>query len=325
MKLSNEVKVGILVTISIAALIFGINYLKGKDFFSSNNKYYAVYEDVDGLVKSNSIILNGFKIGQVSDLRFLPDKTGRMMATLMINADVFIPRNSVAKIISSDLFGSKVVQIVLGETTDAANDGDTLISETELGLGAQIMPVKDKAEQLIVSIDSLSVALREILSPKTRKNLSNAIENLNKTFANLEHASVGIDQLVTAEQSKLNKILGNVESISLNLKNNNDRIANILKNFSQISDTLAKAQLASTINNANKTLAEASAVISKINQGQGSIGLLLKNDSLYRNLNNSAADLDKLLIDLKANPKRYVTISIFGGGKSAKQQSPAKK
>ncbi len=324
-KLSNEIKVGILVTIAIAALLWGLNYLKGQDIFASNNDYYAVYDNVNGLVATNAIILNGYKVGQVAGLKFLPDHSGRMLATFRVKSDVFIPKDATARIVSSDLFGSRAVEIVLGVSPDPAADGDTLIPDIQPTLGSQILPVKDKAEQLIVSIDSLSVAIREILNPQTRKNLTEAIEGLHKTVANLEHASGSIDHLVSSDQSKLNRILANVESISMNLKNNNEKIARILKNLSQLSDTLVRAQVASAVNNANKALAEAAAVIAKINKGQGSLGLLLNNDSLYKNLNNSAADLDKLLIDLKANPKRYVSISVFGGGKSKTAAPKAKK
>lgn len=321
-KYPNEIKIGILVSAAIAALLWGLNYLKGQDIFSSENEYYAVYDNVNGLVESNGIILNGYKIGQVKNLEFFPDHSGRMMATLTVKSDVFIPSNSLARIISNDLFGSRVIEIIAGNSATAAQDGDTLTPDMQPTLGDQIMPVKNKAENLIVSIDSLSIAIRDILQPKNRQRLSEAIENFHKTMANLENASGGVNQLLTAEQSKLNKILTNVESISMNLKNNNEKISNILKNFSQISDTLAKAQISSVVSNANKTLAEAAAAMARINRGEGSLGLLLKNDSLYNNLNNSAADLDKLLIDLKANPKRYVTISVFGGGKSSR---PSKK
>ena len=142
-KLSNEVKVGILVTGAIAALLWGLNYLKGKDIFSSSNEYYALYENVNGLVASNAVILNGFKVGQVAKLEFLPDHSGRMLATLRINSDVFVPKNSVARIVSSDLFGSRAIEIGLSDQTNPALDGHTLIPDVQPTLGSQIMPLKD--------------------------------------------------------------------------------------------------------------------------------------------------------------------------------------
>jgi len=324
-KVSNEIKVGILVTVAIAALLWGMNYLKGQDFFSTDNEYYAIYNDVNGLVASNGIILNGYKVGQVAKLKFLPDHSGRMVAELRVRSDVFVPKNSLARINSSGLFGGQVVEIVLGDSPDAAKDGDSLMASLQPTLSDQIMPVKDKAEELIVSIDSLAFAIRDILQPKNRQKLTEAIDNFHKTVANLQSASLGVDKLVTSEQSKLNRILTNVESISMNLKNNNEKIANILKNFSQLSDTLAKAQIASTVNNANNMLAETAAIMARINRGEGSMGMLVHNDSLYNNLNSSAENLDKLLIDMKANPKRYINISVFGGGgKSSKPKSTKK-
>jgi phospholipid/cholesterol/gamma-HCH transport system substrate-binding protein len=133
---------------------------------------------------------------------------------------------------------------------------------------------------------------------------------------NLESASGSLDKMVSSDQSKLNKMIGNIESITSNIKNNNEALGNALKNISAISDSLAKSDLTSTINNANSTLKQTSSIMEKINRGEGTMGMLINNDSLYNALEQSAVDLDKLLVDLKENPGRYVRVSVFGGGKS---------
>lgn len=316
MKLSKEVKVGLLITGAIAALLWGMNYLKGVDVFTGLNTYYAVYPDVEGLSPSSGIFLSGVKIGQVQKIEFVPDNSGMILATLSVRSKIFIGSGSIARIVSADLLGGRSIDIILDNSATPAVDGDTLQSEVQTTLTDQIMPVKDKAESLMASIDSLAASLNEVLGPKNRKNLDSSFENLDKTLKNLESASKSLDYMVSSDQGKLKKIIDNVESITSNIKNNNEELSNALKNISSITDSLAKSNLASTVNNANLTLKQTAAIMEKINKGEGSVGMLINNDSLYNALEKSAVDLDKLLVDLKENPKRYVHISVFGGGKS---------
>lgn len=309
MKFSKEARVGIVVVAALVGLIWGFNYLKGTELFSTSNKYFALYDNVEGLVATNPVFLNGFRIGQVDKIKYLPDNSGRIVITLRINSGVFVAKNSKAVIISSDFLGTKAVEIKYSEEKIPATDKDTLIGETQQSFTQEIRPFKDKAESLVQSLDSLAAALKLLVNPEARNSLQN-------TFKNFEHASANIDKLVSDQNSKLRLMISNAEQISLTLKNNNDKLANIITNFSQISDSLAKVNFAATMNNANKVLAETGQIMDKINRGEGSLGLLINNDSLYTNLNTTAADLDKLLLDLKANPKRYLHFSVFG--KSAK-------
>jgi phospholipid/cholesterol/gamma-HCH transport system substrate-binding protein len=318
LKISNEVKVGIIVTAAIAGLVWGINFLKGVDLFSRTTKIFAVYDSVEGLVKSNAVILKGYRIGQVQRLEFLPDKSGRMLATIYINRNVFVSKNSTAQIINSDFFGGKAVNIDLGDDPQPVTDGDTLKGEIISGLSEQIGPIKDKAESLIESLDSVANALHLLLDEKTRRSVSKSFESLANILATFENTASHLDNSLTSEQGKLNIMISNTASITDNLRKNNEKISNILNNFSQISDSLAKANLASTLLNANKVMTETATIMQKINKGEGTLGMLVNNDSLYRNLSTTAADMDKLMIDLKANPKRYVHVSVFGGNKKEK-------
>ena len=315
MKLAKEVKVGILVTGAIAALFWGMNYLKGIDVFSGQNTYYGVYSQVSGLTTSSEVLLNGVKIGQVQKIAFINDKSGRILTTMVVKRNVFIGNASIARISSSDLLGDKSVTIVLDTLSPPLNDGDTLRSDIETTLTDQVLPLKDKAESLIQSLDSVAVALKSVFNANTQKNLNSSFSNLDKTLASIESASASMDHLISSDDSKLRKMINNIESITDNIKNNNESLANALKNISNITDSLAKSNLASVVNNANTTLNTTALIMEKINRGEGTMGMLINNDSLYNALEHSAADLDKLLIDLKQNPKRYVHISVFGGGK----------
>lgn len=305
MKISNEVKVGIAVVITLAGFIWGLNYLKGTDLFATTNKYFVIYNNVNGIVKSNPVIMNGYKIGQVDKIEYTKDKSGKLVVTLKIDDNIFVPKSSNAVIVSSDLLGSKAIELEFGNDGRPAKNGDTLVGDVESGLTEQIKPLKNKAEGLVTSLDSLSFALSQLLNDNSRNSL-------NKTFANLEKISSGLDQLINADNSRLRSFIANADGVAGNLNKNSNNINSILSNVNSLSDSLSRLQLNATIERLNKTVTELSDVLAKIESGQGSLGKLVNNDSLYVNLNNASANLDKLLIDLKANPGRYVHVSVFG-------------
>lgn len=320
LKKSKEIKIGIITVIAIAIIYWGFNYLKGTNLFDKKQIYYAVYEQVNGLVNSSSVTVNGYKIGIVENIKFIPgDNKGRLLVRISINnKDIEIPDNSVAKI-QNDLLGTASIVIAMGNSNTMANSGDTLKSELATTLqqevSMQMLPIKVKAESLMLSLDSVLAVVQYIFNDKTRENLSHTFESIKITIQNLEHASFSVDTLLTTQKYKLSAILSNVESISKNIKNNNENITNILSNFSSLSDTLVKADINKTINNANEALADFNQIMQKINSGEGSLGLLINNDSLYNKLESSSSNLDLLIIDLKENPSRYVNFSLFGGSK----------
>ena len=309
MKISNELRVGILVTLSLALLIWGLNYLKGKDFFTTSHKYYAVYDNVDGLVKSNIVIMNGYRIGIINKIEFLADHSGKLLVTLMINSDVFISKDATANIYSSDFLGSKGMRITLGKDKRSVENGDTLIGilETNLvsRLETQVGPIKNKAESLIVSLDSTTRMLRDIFDTNTKHNLKSTISHLNNSLGSM-------DNMINSDNGKLKIMLENMESITTNFKLHNKEIGLIIDNLSQVSDSLAKVHFASAINNADLVMEKTYQVMDKINKGEGSLGLLVNDEKLYHSLETTAKDLDDLLKDLKTNPKRYVHFSMFG-------------
>ena len=324
MKYSSEIKTGTIVLSGIILLLWGVNYLKGKQFFVKRTVIYAVYNQVDGLADANPVNINGMKVGRVMEVKFLPDNSGKIIVTLVIDNSIRIPKNSIAKIESSDLMGSKTVQVVLGNSTAYVESGDTLQSDLQLSIteevNKQVAPIKAKAENLLASLDSIMSVLQYAFNQNTRENLAQSFENIGKTVKALERTSFRLDTLISSQQYRVVNIFSNIESITGNLKNNNEKITRAIQNFSMISDTIAKSQLAATISNTSKALKDFSAVMEKINHGEGSIGLLLNNDSLYHGLSSTAKDLDLLLKDINENPKKYVQFSVFG-----KRYKPKKK
>ena len=315
LKLNRESKIAIIFIFALVVFVWGINFLKGSDLLQKTRKFYADYEDVSGLMTANPVLLNGFRIGLVTDMYFTDDKSGKVRVEFTINKDVLIPKDSKAKIINSDLLGSKAVQIILG-THGEAKSGDFFIPEVQANLmdevATQITPIKIKAESILTSIDSIVSSMQLIFNAETKNNLISSFENIQQTIVHLNNSLSTVDQVLSKDKNKLSTIIGNIESISSNLKNNNDKISNALNNFSNISDTIAKANLASTIQNISKSFEQVQQMLDKINKGEGSLGQLASNDTLYNNLQGASDNLNLLLKDMKENPKRYVGFSIFG-------------
>lgn len=314
-KLSREVKISIIFIFALLLFVWGINYLKGSDLLQKTRKLYADYENVNGLMTANPVLLNGFRIGLVTDMYFKEDDIGKIRVEFTINNDILIPKNSIARIIDSDLLGSKAVQIVLGNQGEAVNK-DVLIGETQMGLmgnlASQIEPIKAKAESILASIDSITLAMNIVLNKETQNNLIKSFNEIQQTISHLNSSLSVVDQVLAKDKNKLSDIIGNIESITTNLKNNNEKISNAVNNFSNISDTLAAANLAQTIQEVSNTFGELNQSLNKLNKGEGSAGQLLSNDSLYLNLQNASKNLELLLEDLKENPNRYVSFSLFG-------------
>ena len=320
MKISTNIKIGLLFLVSIMALIWGFNFLKGKNLLTKSRNYYVVYDKIGGLMKSSIVTINGFKVGQVVDIHFLPDFSGKLVVNFIMENEIEVPKNSVAKIYSSDLMGTKAITLIFTDSTNLAMSGDTLRSDIEKDLkeevNAQMLPLKYKAEGLMGSIDSVLVVIQNIFTENTRDNLEQTFANINTTIINLEKTTFSINQFVDVEKEKLSNIFTNLDSITSIFNQSSDEFQNIITNFSDISDTLAAVQFALTINNANKTLLRINEIVARINSGEGTIGQMINDDKLYDNLNESGKQLANLLEDIRQNPKKYIHYSLFDFGKN---------
>ena len=321
MKFAKEVKIGVIVTVGIIALIWGINFLKGTDLFSSRNNYYAVYQRIDQLTISNPVLLNGFTVGQVKDMQLLPEKDNKILVVLQIDNDLRIPQHTIARIVSTDLLGAKAIDLIIDDSlqTAMAKPGDTLISQIQLSLAdevnKQVAPIKEKAENLLASVDSVVTVLQQVFNAESRANIASSFESISKTLKSLENTSYALDTLLDTEKERIRGIFTNIESITYNIRENNEQISNIIQNFSAVSDSLARADITGTINRTNEVLKATSEIMQKVQRGEGSLGMLINDEALYKKLTDTAADLDKLMIDIKANPKRYLNFSIISTGR----------
>jgi phospholipid/cholesterol/gamma-HCH transport system substrate-binding protein len=314
-KIRKEIKVGVVFVIATAILIWGLMFLKGLELFKTSRTFYAVYDQVNGLTAANPISIKGVKVGQVKKVYFDKKNPKNIIVELYVLGDYPIAKNSSARIYNSSLLGAPEVEIMPGDSHELAKDGDTLLPLLEATLGQevnkQLLPLKTKAENLISSIDTIATIIQQVLNKNTRENLVDAIEHVKETLANIAHTTQNLDTLMGMERNNLSKIIINVESISSNLRQNNAKITNILSNFSNLSDSLAKARIPYTIAQVNKAIGDLDSVLQKINKGEGSVGQLLNNDQLYKEVEKAARDLNLLLEDIKANPSRYVKVSVF--------------
>ena len=309
MKVKKEVKIGLVVVIAIGLLYTGLNYLKGVNVFSQPTVYYGIYDRINGLETSNPVMLNGFQIGQVREIEIINDGSGRLLVTIMVNADISVPDDSRALLKAGDILGSMQVHLLLGNSETIALSGDTLIPQVEGDLveevNAQLRPLKVKAESLISSVDSVIRVIEVILNTQSQQNLIESFKGMNNAVASLERTSFRIDTLVAEERRKISAIFSNIENLSAAL-------GNIIDNFSQISDSLAQADIATTVVKTNAALEDVRKIMAKIESGEGSLGLLINNPDLYMRLESASNNLDLLMEDIRVNPNRYTHFSVFG-------------
>ena len=310
--MNKEFKIGFFAIASIIALVFGVNYLKGINILNDNSDFYAVYENIGGLQVGSPVLVNGYKVGMVSNIDLLTEQNQNLLVTISLDKEFDMAKNTVCKIVNQDLMGTKGIALILGDTNELVRGGDTLIGGIEATLqdevNAQILPLKNKAEELIGSIDSLMMIVTAVLNKDTRENLRNSLSSLDKTFELMSQTMVRVDSMVDINDDRIAKVVKNLESITSNLESSNGEIKTILTNFATLSDSLVKADIATVLQNVSD-------ITTKINNGEGSIGLFLKDDKIYANFEKSTRELASLLEDIKSNPSRYVNFSIIGGGK----------
>jgi phospholipid/cholesterol/gamma-HCH transport system substrate-binding protein len=313
MKISNETKIGVLTAIAITILILGYSFLRGNDIFSGSNKFYAIYNSVDGLSVSKPVLVNGFQIGRVSKMQLRND--GRTVVEFKIDQQYTIPSNTLAKLVSTDLLGGKAIVFELGDSKENAENTDTLRADVQGSLAESLQPIQMKAENLISKLDSSLASINKIMNPAFQKNVDRSFASIANSLQTLEGTTKKIDALVGTQTEHINGILSNAETVSDNLKNSTGHLTGISTNLEKFSGDLANSNIKQTLDNANKAVADLQVTMSKINSDKGSLGLLLNDDKLYKNLQSASSNLDSLFIDLKAHPKRYVHFSVFGGGK----------
>ena len=316
MKITNETKVGALSTIAITLLILGFNFLKGKSIFKSGTFLYAKYADTKGLMVSNPVSINGLQVGSVYELEEQDKNIDTIIVAIKLNRELNIPVNSIASINSNPLSSSSIV-IDLGNSTKFFAKDDTIPTTNNpgmlAGLSQKVTPLVERVTLTAQSLDSVLKNINTIFDPYTKNNMQEVVANANKTMAYLVTSSASLNALLNNQTGVLSKSLTNVASFTQTLARNNDKVDHMMANIETATSNFSKADIDGTINQLRGTVERLNAAVAKIDSKEGSLGLLLNDKQIYKNLENTTRSLNILMDDIRINPKRYVSISVFGG------------
>lgn len=302
MKITREIKTAILVITSIVVCLWGYSFLKGKNLFDSNRNFYVVYDNVEGLSPSAPITINGLVVGKINSIE-IQKNTGKLLVEMQIKNDFAISKSSIASIYEPGFIGGKQIAIIPNfKDTSIAQSGDYLQGDVKQGLTAKLedklAPIQERLDKVLANADVMLTSVNNVLDPATQANLKSTIAELNKTLTHFSAASANVDKLLADNKGKLDHTITNIDKVSTN--------------FAKMSDTLAKANLGKTIKNLETTLANVDKIMLDLQAGKGTMGKLLKDEAMYKNLAGASKQLELLLGDMKLNPKRYVHFSLFG-------------
>ncbi|WP_339665610.1 MlaD family protein [Maribacter arcticus] len=302
MKLSREVKTGIIVIGGILLFIMGFSYLKSTPIFDNSKTFYAVYPNVGGLQSGTSVSINGFSVGKVNDIKFLDEK-GNLLVTFTVGNDFKFSKTSLVELYDTGIIGGKGLQIrPVFDATGIAQSGDTLKTETRPGITdlaqQKLTPLVRKFESAISGADSVLVNVNSVLDSKTKKELKAVIGGLNVLISSLNQSATSLNSVLEGNKEKLDNSFKNFDVLT--------------SNFAKLSDSLNSAGLGRTLASLESTMASLDQITQKIENGDGTLGLLMNDKELYSNLNSTSRELDLLLQDFRLNPKRYVNVSVFG-------------
>jgi len=308
MKISNETKVGALTAIAITVLILGFNFLKGKDLTTRGNTLYTIFPNVEGLVPSNPVMVNGLQVGKVTALKETDKNVSGIIVTLTLTKDINVPHNSVA-VLSKELLGTPSVNIHLGSGTDFLDDGDTIRSERSLALADKLQnrldPTLDNLNKTMKSLDELIQKFNTMLDPTLRNNVQN-------TIANIANTTKSLSEFFDQQNGSLAKSMKNVETITNTFARNGSKIDSTLSNLEQATGKLADANLDGAIASMQQNMDCLQNILARMETKDGSLGALLNDRQLYDEIRNTNRSLNILLDDLRVHPKRYINISVFG-------------
>ena len=317
LRLTKEIKAGLIVVLGITALILGFSYLKSNSLLGKSTTLYAVYDHVGGLQSGTTVSLNGFSVGTIDDITFL-DETGKLMVSFTLTTDLPIPADSKAELYDTSVIGGKGLQIVLGTPgSTIAQNGDTLTSMVKIGMTDRITelmePLEAKVNSAIVETDLLMKNLNQLLDTDSQTLLRETLKNFSETSASLKVISKNVSENLAANEKALGTILENT--------------AELTSNLSSVSQTLNEADLKGLMTDLDASISTTKEILEGIKNGDGSVGQIFTNQELYVSLTSNLNQLEWLLQDLRLNPKRYLSVSVFGKKQKdyvAPESDPAK-
>lgn len=300
-------------TFAIVMLYFGFHILKGSDVFSRTHKYYVVYDNIDGLTASNPVLLNGLNVGRVQEIRLLQNQKNYLLVALDVQKGIAIPAGTAAVLADGGLLGGKVIHLAMG-TGAAMKDGDTLVARKESGISAVLqekaLPLVSHADSLIKNLDLVVAGFQE-----TGLILNQVLKNYNQTGTSLQG-------LLSENRGNLVALTTNLNKLSTSLVETEKELKPLLAKTGTLADSLSALRLGETMQNANRTITELHTLLASVEAGKGTAGKLVKDETLYNNIDRTIVSMNKLLTNLREHPKRYINISVFGKKDKGPAESP---
>lgn len=303
-KLPKTFVIGLCVIIALLVMVFGINFLKGVNMFKASNYYYASYTNVAGLNLSAPVTINGYKVGLVREIQYAYDNPGHIKIELSLDKELRLTKGTKAVLVT-DMLGTSSIELVMGSEKSYLEVGSELIGQGSSGLMDNV--TKDLLPgitAMIPKIDSLLTALTAVASNPA---IGTSLDHLNATLVHMEEASKQLNTLMASMPGIVNDAgatMTNVRSMSTNLNT-------ISNDLTEVSGTLKTLPLDATMQNVLEASKSLNEVLANIDNPNSSLGALLNDRQLYNNLSNASASLDSLLIDVKKNPKRYISLKLF--------------
>lgn len=311
MKFTKEIKAGLIALLAIIGFVILFQFMKGKSLFTTDNIFYAKFDNVEGLSASNPVSINGLKVGQVDKIIPQTEADGKIhfVVKVTVDDDFEFSKRSTLEIFEPGLMSGKQMRINLAYGNPMAKDGDTLKGAFTLSLmnniSSQVGPVKDQLQVVLRRVDSLTTNANQILNDQNKAEIKALLINLNKTVASFEGTSRQTNALLANSDPKIQKVLDNANLATISAKSAIDK-------YGKVAEQVDVKSLNNTIEKLSVTSDKLNSVISGVQNGEGSLGKLTKDEQLYNNLNTASDNLNKLIQDLKTNPKRYLNFSVFG-------------
>ena len=294
-KFSKEIQIALVAVAGLLVLYFGLHFLKGMTLFSGDNKYYVKFKDVSGLSVASPIFANGYRVGVVEDIMFDYQNTGEIVAAIDVDTELGVPKGSRAEI-ATDLMGNVKVLLVLGNAADGmVAPGDTITGSQQVGAMGKAADMIPAVQQMLPKLDSILASVNTLLADPA---IANSLHNVDQITADLTRTSHDLSLLTAQLNRQMPQMLQNADGV--------------LANTNQITKDISNMDFAATMTSVNTTLKNVEQMTAALNSREGTLGLLMRDPSLYYNLNSTMMHADSLMLDLKQHPKRYVHFSVFG-------------
>ena len=315
MKISNEAKVGTLTIITIALLVFGYNFLRGRSVLKTGNFLYAKYTDAKSLMVSNPVYINGYQVGSVYDIENEDASLKYIIITIKLKDNYQIPDNSVATVKSS-ILGTPSIEIVLGNSAHYLKSGDSIESIQSVGLigdiTSKIDPITTQIKTSLSNLDTVLHNINSIFNTKLKGNISDLLYNIDSATKNIATATASLSIMLDKDHGSLTNTVQNMNNFTKNLADNNNKVTGILTNVEATTQHFSDADVQGAVTKLKSAIDQMNDLLTKVNSDKGSLGLLMNDKALYNNLNSTVRSANTLMDDLRIHPKRYVNISVFG-------------